>query len=89
MARRTARNSFKEEAERTFPHRVDIPVPEGGLGRRITEMHDWCRDAFTIGAWAMHGHTEKRGGAMAIDYLRFYFRDESAAVAFRQRWQID
>jgi hypothetical protein len=89
MARATDRTAFRKEAERTLPHRVDVLVPEGGLGRRITEMHDWCRDALQIGAWAMHGHSESRKGAPATDYLRFHFRDESAAVAFRQRWGLD
>jgi hypothetical protein len=30
MARPTDRNSFKHEAERTFPYRFDIRVPESG-----------------------------------------------------------
>jgi hypothetical protein len=30
MARPTDRNSFKREAERTFPYRFDIRVPDSG-----------------------------------------------------------
>jgi hypothetical protein len=86
MARSTDRSTFKREAERTFPHRVDIRVPEGGLGKRIDAMQGWCRERLTVGTWAMHGHTEKRKGAMAIDYLRFYFASEADAEAFRKLW---
>jgi hypothetical protein len=52
-------------------------------------MRDWCQDAFTIGAWAMHGHTEKRGRTMAVDYLRFYFANAADAAAFQAQWAND
>jgi len=29
--------------ERDFPHHVEMIVPEGGLGRRLDEMHEWHR----------------------------------------------
>jgi hypothetical protein len=40
--RPTDRNRFQRDAERRFPIKVDIPVPPGGLGRRLTDMLDWC-----------------------------------------------
>ena len=36
MGRATDRNSFQKDAERRFPH------PRNGLGRRLTDMLDWC-----------------------------------------------
>ena len=86
MARRTDRNRVRKDAEVKFPHRVDVPIPGDGLGSLFTQMHDWCRDAVQIGAWAMYGHTERRKGEAPLDFLRFYFRDEAAALAFKQRW---
>jgi hypothetical protein len=32
MVQRKARHPFKDEAERRFPHKIDIPVPGKGLG---------------------------------------------------------
>jgi len=29
-------------AERHFPHRVDVPVPVGGLGGTLNAMLAWC-----------------------------------------------
>jgi len=50
------------------------------------EMHDWCCEHVAAGAWAQHGHSERRKGEAAIDYARFYFMDEADAEAFRRRW---
>ena len=88
MARATDRNSFQKEAEARFPqHRVDVPVPESGLGNRLTEMHDWCREKFVI-AWAMHAHQERRKGERPVDYVRFYFESATDAEAFRRQWSV-
>jgi hypothetical protein len=37
----------RRDAERQYPHRVDIPVPEDGLGKRLNDMIDWCCERFT------------------------------------------
>jgi len=84
--RATDRTSRKREAERRFPHRVDVPVPGSGLGRRLTDMLDWCRESFAAGAWDQHHHSERRKGEAPIDYARLYFASEAAAEAFRRRW---
>jgi len=86
MPRSTDRNTFKREAERTLPHRVDIPVPEGGLGRRLNEMQAWCRAHVAPGAWADHGHSEKRKGDAPAYFAWFYFAKETDAGAFRKLW---
>lgn len=42
----------RREAGRRFPHRVDVPVPGGGLGRCLTDMLGWCRANFAADPWA-------------------------------------
>ena len=86
MARATDRNSFQRDAERRFLYRVDIPVPGSGLGRRLTEMHDWCRQNVVPSGWAQHGHGERRRGERPVDFARFYLATEADAEAFRKRW---
>jgi hypothetical protein len=86
MARATDPNTFKREAERRFPHRVDIPVPGSGLGRRLTDMLDWCRDHVAADGWAQQGHSERRKGEVPQDYARFYFASEADTAAFRKLW---
>jgi hypothetical protein len=77
MARATDRNAFKNDAERTFPHRVDISVPGSGLGRRLTDMHAWC------------SANERRKGFQPVEFARFYFMREADAASFRAQWVAD
>jgi hypothetical protein len=51
MSRYKGRISFKA-IERDFPHHVDMPVPEGGLGKKLEAMYVWH---LTRGIPAMHG----------------------------------
>jgi hypothetical protein len=89
MARSTDRTVFKRDAERRFPHRIDIPVPGSGLGRRLTDMLDWCREHVVADDWAQHGHGERRKGEAPVDFARFYFMNHVDADAFRSRWRGD
>jgi len=50
--RATDRTAGKKNAERRFPHRVDGPVPGGGLGRRLAGMVDWRHANIAAGPWA-------------------------------------
>jgi hypothetical protein len=64
------------EAERRYPDKVDVPVPLGGLGERLTDMLEWCGDRGGPQYWDCHGITDwqrrdARGAAM--DFARFYF----------------
>ena len=87
MSRRADSASGRRAAEAKFPHRVDIPVPLGGLGNRLTEMLIWCRANVAAGTWDQHGHTERpTARAMPAVSARFYFVSEADADAFRQRW---
>ena len=78
--------STKQDAETRFPHRIDIAVPQGGLGKRLNAMHDWCNRRLAAAAWAMHGHSRRRPGRVPSLYVRFYFLDFNAIEAFRQAW---
>ncbi len=73
-------------AEREFPHRVDVPVPGDGLGRRLTDMLDWCREHVAADTWGQHHHSERRKGEAPRDFARFYFVTEKDAEAFRREW---
>jgi hypothetical protein len=80
-------NTGRRAAEAKFSHRVDIPVPVGGLGNRLTEMLMWCRVNVAAGTWAQHGHSERpKARAMPAVSARFYFANETDAEAFRRRW---
>ena len=57
---RNRRYPARREAERRYPHHVDIPVPSGGLGKRLADMHDWCHDHVAAGGWEQHGHSDDR-----------------------------
>jgi len=78
-------------AENKFPHRVDIPVPIGGLGNRLTEMLMWCRANVAAGAWEQHRHSEgpKKARVMPAVSARFHFLNEADAEAFRKLWAAD
>ena len=58
--RTTDRTAGKKAAESKFPHRVDVRVPCSGLGRRLTDMLDWCRENVPAGTWVQHHHSERR-----------------------------
>jgi hypothetical protein len=76
----------RRDAERRFPNRADIPVPEGGLGKQLNDMIEWCDEQFT--EWTHAGVTlpDRDDRGIPIDVVRFYFMDEIAAQKFRERW---
>jgi hypothetical protein len=87
MVLRKARHPFKDAAERRFPHKVDIPVPETGLGRDLTAMLEWCRARVPQPGWAYHGHTARPiKRAAPVHCARWYFLEEADAEAFRRTW---
>jgi hypothetical protein len=88
MVRARARHPGKDEAERRFPHKIDVPVPDTGLGRDLTAMREWCRQRVSADAWAYHGHTERpHHGDAPVSSARFYFAEEAHAEAFARRWR--
>jgi len=86
MARATDRNSFQRNAERRSPHRVVIPVPGNGLGRRLTTMLDWRHANVAAGEWAEHGHQVRKKGEPPLDFARWYSMSDADAEAFKNRW---
>ena len=71
IIRPTDRNSFRKDAEAKFSHRVDMPVPESGFGRQLTEMHAWCFANVAVGQWAEHSHQVRRKGERPLDFARW------------------
>jgi hypothetical protein len=76
--------SSKKVAERAYPWRVDIEVPGTGLGSRLNEMHEWCRDRSC--RWEQHSRTQWRPGDIPLGFARFYFMADTDAAAFLRRW---
>jgi len=87
MSRSADSASGRRSAGVKFPYWIDIPIPVGGLGNRLTEMLMWCRVNVAAGTWAQHGHSERpKARAMPAVSARFYFANETDAEAFRRRW---
>ena len=90
MARTTNRTAAKRDAERRFPHKVDMRVATDELDVRVRGMVAWCWQRAEPGAWEQHGHDgfSRRGdGGLSPDVVRFYFMDARVAEAFRGRWE--
>lgn len=77
-------NPFKDEAERRFPYRVDVPVVRDS---DLAAMLEWCCERVPGPRWACHGHDARvpKGEAPA-HCTRWYFLEEADAEAFRRRW---
>jgi hypothetical protein len=58
--------------EHENPFHVDIPIPAGGLRRRLDEMHRWHHDRSTQSVMG--------GGGMNV--ARFCFKDKAIAEEF-------
>jgi hypothetical protein len=71
----------KDDAERQFRWRVDIPVPGVGV-QRFPAMLDWCEHHLQRSDWDVHGHNTGQKPYIA----RFYFIAEQDASAFRDEW---
>jgi hypothetical protein len=85
MVQRKARHPFKDEAERRFPHKIDVPVPPTGLGRDLTAMLEWCRARVPQPEWpitATHPGPSKR--AAPVHCARWYFAEAADAEAFNR-----
>jgi hypothetical protein len=76
----------QQAAETRFPYKVDIALPDSGLGRRLVEMMAWCRDRMTADEWDSHTITERAPERPPITSVRFYFSTEAAAAAFKRQW---
>ena len=91
MSRSVDSASGRRAAVAKFPHQVDIPIPVGGLGNRLTEMLMWCRANVAAGTWDQRAYGERpreRGGIPAVA-ARFYFAKAADAESFRELWGVD
>jgi len=79
-------NRLKHRSERRFPHKIDVPVPQGGLGPQLTAMLAWCRKHAAPGHWDCHGHQARTPDDALLKFARFYFADQPIADGFRQHW---
>ena len=71
------------EAERRFPVRIRLAIPDGGLGLRLAEMHAWLNQNCGADGWAMTP-TGQLGALTAA--VSIYFGDPTLAGAFVARW---
>jgi len=56
MARTNTR--LKQQAEKRFPHKFDVPVPPGGIGKRLNAMLAWCGEHAARGMASLHWQLE-------------------------------
>lgn len=90
MARAIGHIAAKENAERRFPHKVEIGVPPDQFDVRVREMVAWCWQRAEPGAWEQHsrnGLSRRGAGGLSLDVVRFYFMDARVAEAFSGRWE--
>jgi hypothetical protein len=70
-------------AERTFPVRIRLAVPPGGLGQRHTQITAWLDENCGSNGWAM---TPSGVRGVLNDAVSLYFADATLASAFVARW---
>jgi hypothetical protein len=80
------RTRLKQQAEKRFLHKIDIPVPPGGMGSRLDAMLAWCRIHVARGFWDCHGHRVRSPDHTPQQFARFYFADAPIAEAFKREW---
>jgi hypothetical protein len=81
----------RRTAERHFPHKLDIHVPETGARGGLKGMVHWCRKN-TTGQWTHHILVDRQRRdvlGVPLDFARFYFLEESDAEAFRRAWPTE
>jgi hypothetical protein len=70
-------------AERTFPVRIRLAIPTGGLGRRHPQITAWLDENCGSDGWAM---TPSGMRGVLNDAVSLYFADATLASAFVARW---
>src|SRR5467141_731921 len=71
------------EAERRFPVRIRIGIPQDGLGSRLDRIKEWLDENCGANGWAM---TPSGTRGVLNDALSIYFGDAILASAFVARW---
>ena len=82
MTRYKGRSNAKAN-ERDNPHVVEIEVPPGGLGDRLTAMHDW-HIARSIQAKHGRGRRDEQGR----NFIHWCFANLTTAKMFADEFRI-
>ena len=72
-------------AERQFPVRIRIAVPQGGLGQRFGYVTAWLDQNCGSDGWAI---TPSGSRGVLNDAISIYFADATLASAFVARWCV-
>jgi hypothetical protein len=74
---------IQRDAERRFPVRVRIAVPDDGIVRQFAVMHDWLDAVCGEDGWS-----SAPAGLIGVanDAVAFYFDDAALAQAFVNRF---
>ena len=70
-------------AERTFPVRIRLAIPPGGLGSCHTQIIGWLDENCGAAGWTM---TPSGMRGVLNDAVSLYFADATLASAFVARW---
>jgi hypothetical protein len=70
-------------AERRFPVRIRIAIPQAGLGHRYTQIIAWLDENCGADGWAV---TPSGTRGPLNDAISIYFADATLASAFVTRW---
>ncbi len=71
------------DAERRFPVRIRIAVPDRGLGDRLNQFQEWLDQNAGADGWAW---TPSGIRGIANDALSIYLADATIASTFVARW---
>jgi hypothetical protein len=71
------------EADRRFPARARVAIPEGGLGVRLNRMHAWPDENCGADGWIV---TPTGLRVVVNDAVAVYSLDAALASAFVARW---
>jgi hypothetical protein len=73
------------DAERRFPLRIVVKVPEGGIGTRYTPMVDWLDAHCGVDGWSI---TPAGTRGLRNDVLAVYVNTPACALVFVARWLV-
>jgi hypothetical protein len=69
-----------------LPHVVRIPIPPGGLGERLSEMHAWALKRCGSNGYAESGEMERGQNRHVSEFAVFQFPDAQTARDFVTRF---
>jgi hypothetical protein len=84
MARMNTR--LKQQAEKRFALKADVPVPPGAIGKRLNAMIAWRGEHAARCFCDRHGHRVRAADDALQRFARFYFADTPIAQAFKRDW---